>query len=1429
MQSETGEDLFSLLFPQDTASEIAVQTLSRTVYTQPALFALEYAIARLFMSYGIAPAACIGHSIGELTAAAVAGVFSFEQGLKIILRRAKIMDTMQRGSMVFVTLNEKDLQSQVSGNLVIALVNGPSSCVVAGPTDEITPFLETMKKNGVRCGLLQTSHAFHSPMMDEAGRQFKEYLDSVPLSKPTLPFISNVTGTWITGDQCTSSRYWADHLRKTVRFSDGVTELLNKNYLLFLEIGPGNTLSTLINMHTQASGQLVTVQSLHHGKQQADDEAFFTNAIGELWSAGVTIDWSGFYPLGIPNKVPLPSYPFERQRYWIEYSNSAHVTAAEAIASNNTGDSQSADPVQTQAVEMADLTSRESLFKLVTDAWREVLRIDQCGPDDSFVVLGGNSLMLSQVVSRINQRLPYILHMSFLMGSYTINEQVERLLEFGRSNPLSTAQTINEPVPHAEKETLSPAQQRLWYLCQLNQHTPAFNLTHTFRLRGQLNLTRLENAVTTIIQRHPSLRSTFSHIDGVPIVRVIEDLPLSLSITECICSNRDESEKLAADHIRKEAAILYDLEKGPLFKCRLYRVAPDEYIFVFYIHHIISDGWSMAVILKELSALYNTPQGQRDSVPGKLKINYFDYAAYMNNIEELSLHQDDTAFWKEYFKDGLPILSLPTDFPRPKTLKFTAKLLTFTLPPELMRKITAYAGAKKVTPFSILLAMYGLLLYRNARQERIIIGCPIAGRNRVEFEPLIGLFLNMIPFNLEFKSDMSVEELTFSTYRNTVDVFAHQNLQFGKLVELLQPERHLNINHVFQTMFAYNNYLFSDNTPGEVIFEPEKSDRGSSEYDLSLYMWSSDDTLHGAFEYNDELFLPSTIEGLRSQFQTLLEAALEDPSLLIVNAPVYSVTQTAALLEQKFSSDRTISAQDTVHALLDLSFLEYQEATAVTDGKKSFRYGELYERSNQVCNGLLHAGVTPGTLVGIHMSRSINLLPVMVGILKAGAAYIPLDPLFPAERIDYMIADASLRFIIADIPNGKRFTGSNNIRILTYDDADNTFLNQSTSPPPSYVDSESLAYILYTSGSTGAPKGVEIQHKAVVNFLLSMKKAPGITRNDKLLAVTTISFDISGLELLLPLTAGASITLVDSMVAADGFQLKQRIETSGTTIMQATPATWRMLLEAGWNNGSGFKVLCGGEAMSRDLADRLLATGAEVWNMYGPTETTIWSSISRIKPGTAEPDIGVPIDNTQFFFLDDAHQEVPRGVIAELCIGGIGLARGYHKKPELTEKKFIPISFGGRSIRVYRTGDLVRCKADGTIEFLGRSDQQVKIRGYRIELEEIETVLNRHSSVQQAVVSTYTTAGGKELVAYIRLDDGTALNTTSLREHLGVHLPHYMIPSAIVEIDAFPLTPNGKVDRKKLPAPQTDSIISTTAASGQNLGKVHREESQHNR
>lgn len=454
MQSETGEDLFSFLFPADTESVTAAQTLSSTVYTQPALFALEYAIARLFISFGIKPAACIGHSIGEYTAAAIAGVFTFEQGMRIVLQRGKIMDAMQRGSMAFVALTEKELQSHISGNLVIALVNAPSSCVVAGPTDEVSSFIETMKRNSVRCGLLQTSHAFHSPMMDEAARQLKEYLDSVTLSKPALPFISNVSGTWITSDQCTSSRYWADHLRKTIRFSDGITELLNKNYRLFLEIGPGSTLSTLISMHTPETGQIVTVQSLHHGKQQTVDEAFFTSAIGELWSAGVTIDWSVFYPLALPNKIPLPTYPFERQRYWIEYSDSGH--AIKTDQTDDLGDLTSPNDLTTNKKQKApsifdfpnDTSAETSIELILTDIWKRCLGIESLGISANFFELGGDSVLSVNIFNEIYKKFNIRLSISILMKYKTVQALSEYLAKL-------VGHTEQKPQGQPGKKTLT--------------------------------------------------------------------------------------------------------------------------------------------------------------------------------------------------------------------------------------------------------------------------------------------------------------------------------------------------------------------------------------------------------------------------------------------------------------------------------------------------------------------------------------------------------------------------------------------------------------------------------------------------------------------------------------------------------------------------------------------------------------------------------------------------------------------------------------------------------------------------------------------------------------------------------------------------------------------------------------------------------------
>lgn len=1393
-----GEDFFSIVFSVETNFKAAMEHLTETQYTQPALFTLEYAVSQLLMSYGIMPDALVGHSIGEYVAAACAGVFTFEDGFRIVAARGRLMAAMAPGAMVYVACSEKKVLSLLVGNLVVALVNAPDLCVVSGTVEDITQFEKNMEVQNIRCGRVKTSHAFHSPLMDEAARLLKEEVNKYHLNSPTIPFVSNVSGTWILDEQCTNPEYWARQLRDTVRFSSCMKTLFEKGYHSFIEVGPGNSLSTLMRQNTENGKEVAVIQTVRHYKQTVHDQAYFMSAIGNLWLKGYPVDWALFYTKDIPNRISLPTYPFERKRYWIERSEPSNGAQIENYANKKAVTS---DDVIEKDENTGKSISREVIAGFVMNAWTDVLGVTDCGGDDNFQMLGGNSLMLSQVVSRLNNHLPFNMPLSFLMGSTTINEQVVRVNEFSSKNVSNGSKAALE-IEKATTMQLSPAQKRLWYICQLDPVSPAFNIVHTFRIYGQLQVPLLEKALKSMVARHAIFRSRFLNNEGDPEVTLIDNMQVQLEVIDCYESDGAASEKEALRRIKNEAVKPFNLSSGPLFGYSLYRIDEQSYILVIKIHHIISDGWSMSVMLHECSEMYNAQCENREATLPEVSIGYFDYAQWINKtVENKVIPAEERAFWEHYFSGGIPVLQMPADFKRPETLNYSGGIVEFTLPEYVSAALKQYALVNNVTPFSILLSIFGLFLGRYSRQNNIVVGCPSANRMRVEFEPLVGLFLNMLPIKIDIDSADSVKQLILKTYENTIEVFSHQNMQFGQLVELLQPERMINYNPVFQTMFAYNNYSVQSDHGKFIDIIPGIADRGASEYDLSLYMWEYRGTIHGAMEYSSELFTGQTVKRFAGNFTMLLERALAAADASVGRLSLFSDNEIAERMRQQFVTTTNFPKEKTVYQLLDESMVTYSRAVAITDGTASFTYDEVKRHSNRVCRHLQGMGVVAGDLVGVHMARSVHILPALIGIMKAGGAYVPLDPLFPEERIEYMVEDAAIRFIVADSENGTKFKKNSCVNIFYYAAEKDDSLGDCEENIECCGTGGDLAYVLYTSGSTGNPKGVEITHRSLVNFLLSMQKKPGISTNDKLLAVTTISFDIAGLEIFLPIVAGATIVLASGSDAADGFSLKKMLSKHRINIMQATPATWRILLDAGWSEGKGLKILCGGEALSRDLADNLLKTGAEVWNMYGPTETTIWSSVAKVEYSQVEPDIGLPIDNTQLFIADDLLQLVPPGVVGELFIGGEGLARGYHNKGDLTKDRFVEIEIGGTKHRVYRTGDLVRESSDGKLEFMGRSDRQVKIRGFRIELEEIEVVVNRHEDVEQSIVATYDTPTGKELVAYVRPIEGRCFESQVIRDVVAGALPLYMVPAYIVVVNSFPLTPNGKVDRKKLPPP----------------------------
>ncbi|HVV72246.1 MAG TPA: amino acid adenylation domain-containing protein, partial [Verrucomicrobiae bacterium] len=742
-----------------------------------------------------------------------------------------------------------------------------------------------------------------------------------------------------------------------------------------------------------------------------------------------------------------------------------------------------------------------------------------------------------------------------------------------------------------------------------------------------------------------------------------------------------------------------------------------------------------------------------------------------------------------------PVSTIPPQRPRPAVPSYRGSVVWVELDTELSEGLRRFAAARSASAFMVLLAALDVLLYRYSRQEEIIVGTPHAGRSLPQSEGLIGLFLNMLPIRAEVGDDPTFTEILDRVKRKALDAFANEHTPFEQMVEALKLPRDLSVHPLFQVMFAYQNFpVPALNLPG-LHLDLVQFDRGISQFDLSLTMFKEGGRLRGGLEYSTDLYDRETIERLAGHYVQLLRGIVAAPQTRISALKILEPDERKELLEKANATSRDYPRERTVVEMIEEQAERRSGAVAVSFEGRSLTYGQLEERSRRLARHLQGLGVGAGSLVGLCLERGLEMVVGVLGVLKSGAAYVPLDPGFPAERLSYMLSDSGARVLVSQEELGQRLFGEAGGVERVYVDRDAELIGaQSAEALVGQAGAADRAYVLYTSGSTGRPKGVEIEHGGLTNFLCSMRHEPGMEERDVLVAVTTLSFDIAGLELFLPLICGARIELASRQTALDGVALGRLLRQSGATVMQATPATWRMLFESGWSGQSQLKVLCGGEAMGRDLAGRLVGSCASVWNLYGPTETTIWSTVGRVESEAV--DIGRPIANTRVYILDKNREPVPRGVVGELWIGGAGVARGYLNQPKLTAERFVEDPFDGG--RMYQTGDLGRYLADGRLECLGRVDQQVKIRGYRIELGEIESILGEHEQVRECAVVAREVGGEKRLVAYVA---GEAEQVESWREHLRGRLPEYMVPSVFVPLEALPHTPNNKIDRKALPEP----------------------------
>ena len=964
------------------------------------------------------------------------------------------------------------------------------------------------------------------------------------------------------------------------------------------------------------------------------------------------------------------------------------------------------------------------------------------------------------------------------------------------SSPPIPRRQANQPAP------LSFAQQRLWFLNHWEPGAPVYNVCIAACVRGPLNIPVLERSLNAVVQRHEILRTTFSLSDGQPVQVVKPAAALKPEFIDLSAAPESGRQKEAVELLARHVHRPFDLSTGPLVRVTLVRTSDAEHYLSIEAHHIIGDGWGVGVFLEDLTSLYEAFGEGRPSPLAPLPIQYGDFAQWQRERLQGSVLDRDLQYWRKQL-EGLATTDLPTDRPRPSVQTNRGSSVARKISPELYRQVKDFNKEEKVTPFMTLVAAFQVLMSRHSGESDVAIGTPIAGRTRLETERLIGLFTNTLVLRSNLSANPTVREFLQQVKDTALAAYAHQEIPFEKLVQDLRPPRDASRPPFFQVMFVLQNHPLPPLRFAGLHLTPVEIPTWRARFDLTVEAVEADGGLSYWVEYNSDLFDRETIERFMDNYERLLEEMVRKPLARLSELNLLSEREREEVLEQWNRTEQEYEDDACVHELIERQVAREPQRIALEFGERRVCYSELNENANRLAHYLRRQGLGPGSRVGVCLERGPQLLQALLAVWKAGAAYVPLDPQYPAERLALMLDDAAAAVVLTESLLGERLKFTN--RRVLVDQEQDAIAGESAQNPERAARAGDLAYLIYTSGSTGRPKGVMIEHRAVVNFLESMRREPGLHREDRLLAVTTISFDIAVLELYLPLVVGARVILATREDALDGARLAARLRDA--TVMQATPASWRLLLESGWAGQSNLKALCGGEALPRELAERLLECCGELWNLYGPTETTVWSTLERVQSGEGNIRIGRPIANTQVYVLDENRRAAPAGVVGEIYIGGAGLARGYWGLAQQSAERFIEHPYRPGQC-LYRTGDRGRWRREGKIECLGRQDHQVKLRGFRIELGEIESRLGECPGVKRAVVAVRQRAGGdQQLVAYLVAEEGQTPAASRLREQLQRNLPEYMIPSAYVALDVLPLTPNGKVDRRALPSPDQADVL----------------------
>ncbi len=1223
-------------------SRSVTEAFQRPSMQLPALFILEMALAHQLMRWGFEPTALIGHSMGENTAACLAGVLDYADALGLVALRGRLFDSAAPGGMLSVTASSEVLEPYLGADLDLAAINGPEQCTVSGPRGALDALVIRLEEAGIDARAVPIDIAAHSSLVDPLMEPFEAYLRGVPLKPPKIPFLSNRSGTWITDTEAMDPGYWARHLRGTVRFADDVRTVLQSGNPFFLEVGPGKILSSLVKLADPAVAPRVSATMRHPSEETSDFRALLAS-VGRVWTAGGAVDWAAIRGDTEVRRVALPGYPFQRKPFLVQ-----PPAARDAGSGSRSGMTASATP----ATRASDPSAPR-----VPGAAPAAASPGEAAP-------GAAPLPNVATPSAGSGGIDAAALRRVLELQIQTNAAVQSLLT-GALAARALGGSTEAPAPDLPAGTRDAAQGET---SELEEESPT----------GQ--------GIAAVTQSVPEV------VSGLGVAAGAE------SVSDASPPHRP----------------------APVAEPTPPKSRPDE-------------------------------GAQRD-------------------------------FWRESLHAPLPVLEWMTDSLRlPGGLENRAALHR-PLPPSVFAGVQRLAVSREVDAEAVILAAFAATLHKQTGQESFVVGVSACG-----FEADEGG--QTLPLPVLLRAEESFETLVGRVAAGLSEARRHGDLSFQELVDIADVPTDPTRAPLLQTRFRTGS-------AAEGIGPPWP---GQVPLDLDVRISDGDGGAQVAIEYASGLYRRETVEDLSHHLQALLSAAVEVPGSEVASLPAVA-PGVFDRIDGWNDSAVPVPPVESLAGWLTADWAARGERVAVIAQDGELTYRALSERSDRLAQHLVASGVTPGSLVGLCLERTSDLLVASIAVWKAGAGYVPLDPTYPAARLALMARRADLSVLVTTQELTHVVPDDQGRRVLLDREA-GAIAARPPVPPTVAQDLANPAYVLFTSGSTGEPKGVQVPARSVVNLLEAMARRPGFHEEDVLLAVTTLSFDISILELFLPLRVGGQVVLATSSEAMDGQALVRLLDRHPVTLLQSTPSTFRLLLSAGWAGRDGLRIICCGEPFPRDLLRELLPRVSEVWNGYGPTEATVFASFARLTDADAPITIGTPVENTRLYVLDEEGHPVGPGVQGELHIAGLGVADGYLGRPEETAARFLPDPFGPAGSRMYRTGDAVRWRRDGELEHLARMDQQVKVRGFRIELGEIEATLASCEGVRGAAVVLRSEDGVPELAGYVATDEGS-WGERALRETVGERLPAYMIPRFLVRLDGLPLTENGKIDRKRLPDPR---------------------------